>query len=58
MLIRPIQERVWELDRDIVLSISQTMEEALANSIAGSRSMATVLSMVTLAAVGLATLGL
>jgi putative ABC transport system permease protein len=57
-LIRPIQERVWELDPDIVLSDAQTMADALSDSIAGSRSIATVLSMFAVVAVGLAALGL
>ena len=57
-LIRPIQERVWELDRDIVLSAAQTMEEALSNSVAGARSITTVLGMFAAVALALAALGL
>jgi putative ABC transport system permease protein len=51
-LIRPIQERVWELDRDIVLSDAQTMEDAVSNSVAYTRSVTTVLAL-ALAALGL-----
>jgi putative ABC transport system permease protein len=57
-LIRPIQERVWELDRDIVLSDTRTMEEALSNSVAGTRSVTTVLGMFAAVALALAALGL
>jgi putative ABC transport system permease protein len=55
---RPIQERIWERDGDIVLSQAQTMEEAIANSIAGSRSLTTVMSLFALVAIGLAAMGL
>ncbi|MGD2152239.1 MAG: ABC transporter permease [Gemmatimonadales bacterium] len=57
-LIRPIQERVWELDRDIVLSDVQTMEEAISNSIADTRSVTTVLGMFAAVALALAALGI
>ena len=57
-LIRPIQDRIWELDRDIVLSDAQTMEDALANSTAGSRSITTVLGLFATVAMALAALGI
>jgi putative ABC transport system permease protein len=57
-LIRPIQERIWELDRNIVLSDAQTMEDALSNSLADTRSITTVLGMFAAVALGLAALGL
>jgi putative ABC transport system permease protein len=57
-LIRPIQERIWDQNRDIVLSEAQTMEEAVANSISGTRSVATMLGMFTTVAMALAALGL
>lgn len=57
-LIRPIQERIWELNRDIVLSAPRTMEDAVANTISGTRSITTVLSLFTAVALALAALGL
>jgi putative ABC transport system permease protein len=57
-LIRPIQERIWELDRDIVLSDAQTMEYALSKSLADTRAITTVLGMFAAVALGLAALGL
>jgi putative ABC transport system permease protein len=57
-LIRPVQERIWELDRNIVLSDAQTMEDALSNSLADTRSITTVLGMFAAVALGLAALGL
>jgi len=57
-LIRPIQERIWELDRDIVLSGVQTMEEAVSNSVANTRAVTTVLGMFASVALALAALGL
>jgi predicted permease len=57
-LIRPMQELVWELDRDIVLSNAQTMEDALSNSVAYTRSVTTVLGMFATVALALAALGL
>jgi predicted permease len=57
-LIRPIQERIWEMNRDIVLSDTRTMEEGVANSISGTRSMTTILGMFTAVAIALAALGL
>jgi putative ABC transport system permease protein len=57
-LFRPIQERLWELDRDIVLSDVQTMEAALSNSVADARSVTTVLGMFAAVAIALAALGL
>lgn len=57
-LFRPIQERVWERNEDIVLTGVQTYEDAIADSIAGSRSMATVMAMFAFVAIALAALGL
>ena len=57
-LIRPIQERVWELNRNIVLSDAQTMEDALSNSVANTRSITTVLVLFAAVALALAALGL
>ena len=57
-LVRPIQERIWELDGDIVLSEARTMEDALSDSIAGSRSITTALTLFSVVALALAALGL
>ena len=57
-LIRPIQEEVWELDRDIVLSDAQTMDHAVSNSVAYTRSVTTVLGLFAAVALALAALGL
>lgn len=57
-LVRPIQERIWERDRDIVLTDAQTMEDAVSNSIADARSVTTVLGLFAGAALALAVLGL
>jgi len=57
-LIRLIQERIWELDLDIVLSDAQTAQTALSNSVADTQSITTVLAMFASAALALAALGL
>jgi hypothetical protein len=57
-LIRPIQERVWELDRDIILNDTQTMEDALSNSISSTRDVTIVLGMFSSVAIALAVLDL
>jgi putative ABC transport system permease protein len=57
-LIQPIQEEVWELDRDIVLSDAQTMDHAVSNSVAYTRSVTTVLGLFAAVALALAALGL
>jgi putative ABC transport system permease protein len=57
-LFRPIQERIWERNRDIVLSDPQTMEEAVSGSIAASRSITTAMGLFSLVALALAALGL
>jgi len=57
-LVRLIQQRVWELDTDIALSNPQTMEDALSSSVAGFRSIASVLSIFAAVALSLAALGL
>ena len=57
-LFRPIQERVWEMDRDIVLSEPQTMEDAVSTSISSARAITTVLGVFAGVAIALAALGL
>jgi ABC-type antimicrobial peptide transport system permease subunit len=57
-LIRPIQERVWELDRNLVLRSPESMEGAIANSISGYRAITTLLSLFAAVALTLAALGL
>jgi putative ABC transport system permease protein len=57
-LFRPVQERIWDLDRDIVLGDAQTLEQAVANSISGARSVSIVLGVFASAAIALAALGL
>jgi putative ABC transport system permease protein len=57
-LFRTIQERLWELDRDMVLSEAQTMETAVASSISSARAITTVLGMFAAVAIALAALGL
>jgi ABC-type antimicrobial peptide transport system permease subunit len=57
-LSRPVQARIWELDRDIVLSDAQSVEAALSESVAGTRSITTVLGLFAAVALGLASLGL
>jgi predicted permease len=57
-LIRPIQERIWDQNRDIVLSDARTMEDAVSASISGTRAVSTVLGLFAIAAAALAALGL
>lgn len=57
-LIRPIQERLWALNREIPLSEPEAMTEALASSVSGSRAIATMLGMFSGVALFLAVLGL
>jgi putative ABC transport system permease protein len=57
-LVRPIQQRLWELDENIVLSEPQTMKEAVSSSISGARSITAVLGMFAVVALALAALGL
>ncbi len=57
-LIRPIQERLWELDRNVVLSEARTMEDAVTSSISGVRSVTAVLGIFASVAIALAALGL
>jgi putative ABC transport system permease protein len=57
-LLRPIQERLWALDPNLVLSSPQSMEDAIANSIAGSRSMTILLTLFAVVALSLAAMGL
>jgi ABC-type antimicrobial peptide transport system permease subunit len=57
-LVRPIQERIWEQNRDIVLSDARTMEDAVAASISSTRAVTTVLGLFAVAAAALAALGL
>jgi len=55
---RLIQERIWELDPDIVLSDAQAFDAAVASSVASTRAVTTVLTTFAAAAVALAALGL
>jgi putative ABC transport system permease protein len=57
-LLRPIQERLWELDRDIPLADARTMEGVLDSSVSGSRAITTVLGMFAAVALFLAAMGL
>lgn len=57
-LIRPIQERLWALDRNIPLSNAGSLEDGMANRVSGSRSMATMLGMFAGVALFLSALGL
>ncbi|MGD8361248.1 MAG: ABC transporter permease [Gemmatimonadota bacterium] len=57
-LIRPIQERLWAQDREIPLSDAESMTEALASSVSGSRAMATMLGLFSVVALLLSALGL
>jgi putative ABC transport system permease protein len=57
-LIRPIQECVWELDRNIALSNPRTMANAVSDSVAYTRSITTVLGLFAAVALALAALGL
>ena len=57
-LIRPIQEKIWAADRDIVLSNPQTMEAAVSNTISTTRSVTAILGMFASVALALAALGL
>jgi len=57
-LIHPIQQRLWELDGDIVLSAPQTMEQILSDSMGETRSFTTALGLFAIVALGLAVLGL
>jgi putative ABC transport system permease protein len=57
-LIHSIQERIWEVDEDIVLGNPMTMKDVLSNSVAGTRSVTTLLGAFATVATGLAALGL
>jgi putative ABC transport system permease protein len=57
-LVRPVQERLWAMDREIPLASVETMEEVLAESISDSRSITTVLGMFSAVALFLAALGI
>lgn len=57
-LARPIQERLWEMDRDIVLSAPRTMEDVVSNSIGSLRVVSGVLGVFAIVAMALAALGL
>jgi predicted permease len=57
-LARPIQERLWEMDRDIVLSAPRTMEDVVSNSIGSLRAVSGVLGVFAIVAMALAALGL
>jgi putative ABC transport system permease protein len=55
-LVRPVQERLWAMDREIPLASVETMEDVLAASISDSRSITTVLGMFSTVALFLAAL--
>jgi predicted permease len=57
-LVRPVQDRLREIDRNILLSDVRTMEDGLARSIAGARSISAVLGSFAIVAVVLAAVGL
>ena len=57
-LFRPIQERIWEEDGDLILSEPLTMEEAVAQSIGSTRAITVVLGVFAAVAMALAALGL
>jgi len=57
-LVRPIQSRLWELDRNVLLSDARTMQDAVSGSISGARSVTTVLGLFAAVAIALAALGL
>jgi putative ABC transport system permease protein len=57
-LVRPIQERIWEGDRDLVFSTPQTMEDVVSQNIGSTRAITLVLGVFAVVALGLAALGL
>jgi putative ABC transport system permease protein len=57
-LIRPVQERLWAMNRDIPLSGPRSLEDGMSERVAGSRSMATMLAMFAGVALFLSALGL
>ena len=57
-LIKPVQERIWALDRTIVLSEAQSMEAAVSNSISSTRYVTAILGLFASVALALAALGL
>ena len=57
-LVRPVQDRLWAMNRNIPLANVSTMEEVLAESISDSRSITTVLGMFSAVALFLAAVGL
>lgn len=57
-LIRPIQERLWAMNRDIPLATPEALTQSLADSVSGSRAMATMLGLFSVVALFLAALGL
>ncbi len=57
-LFRPIQDRIWEQDRDLVLSGPRSMEDIVSGSIGSTRAVALVLGVFAAVALGLAALGL
>jgi putative ABC transport system permease protein len=57
-LVRPIQEQLWALDREIPLASAETFEDILARNVSDSRSIATVLAMFAAVALFLAALGI
>ena len=57
-LIKPVQERIWALDRDVVLSEAQSMEAAVSNSISSTRYVTAIIGLFASVAFALAALGL
>jgi putative ABC transport system permease protein len=57
-LIRPVQEQVWALDRDVMLSEAQSMEAAVSNSISTARYVTAIIGLFASVAFALAALGL
>lgn len=55
---RPLQARIWEMDRDILLTQVRTMEDIVVGSISDTRSVTTMLGLFALVAIVLAALGL
>ena len=56
-LIRPVQERVWALDRDVVLGEAQSMEAVVSNSISNARYVTAIIGLFASVALALAALG-
>ncbi len=57
-IIKPVQERIWALDRDVVLSEPRSMEAAVSNSILSTRYVTAIIGLFASVALALAALGL